>query len=637
MCGIAGVAKIGGSVARDAESIAVAMANAQFHRGPDASGAWSDSRICLSHRRLAIIDLSEGGVQPMHSEGGRFVVVFNGEIYNYREIGSCLEREGWRPRGHSDTEVLLAAVERWGLARFLDRVDGQFAFGLYDKVEGRLFLVRDRFGEKPLAFCVSGASVYFASDLRAFDKVPGLDLPLDPRSTADYFRFGHVPGQATIFTGIRRVAAATYVEIDLHGEAEMREQTYWRLPRRQSNGRLPDGVVGERLMGVLSESVRNRLVSDRPIGAFLSGGIDSSLVCALAARHTSGSLKTFTMGWDDSEYDESRQASRVAAALGADHHDIRLSRSDIVSAVGQLGAVMDEPFADSSQLAVLLVSTAARRDVVVALSGDGGDELFAGYNRHKWLLSTRALRSRLPHGSRRILARIATGVAPAVEQLFRPIPTSHRPRLVAEKIRKLARAVAAPSMNDSYQALISSDQTVGNPQRLSSDLSLALDSRNADELLWAIRAADIGGYMCDDILTKVDRATMAVSLESRTPFLHRELAEIAMSLDARQLIGRSGGKQPLRSMLQRLLPDVSFNQPKAGFAVPIADLLRYELRSKLSDAVSTHRDRTPPVNIDWHTLCARLDLGDDSAAPTLWSVLMFELWAERRNRSITWS
>jgi asparagine synthase (glutamine-hydrolysing) len=433
------------------------------------------------------------------------------------------------------------------------------------------------------------------------------------------------------------VAPASYVEIDLRGGSPLSEHTYWRMPNYRHSTSRVEASPDEQLNAVLSESVRDRLVSDRPIGAFLSGGIDSSVVCALAAQHTSGPLKTFTMGWDDAEYDESRQASRVAYALGADHHDVRLSRDDVVAAVDQLGSVMDEPFADSSQLAVLLVSTAARRDVVVALSGDGGDEMFAGYNRHKWLLSTRAIRSRLPAGSRRVLAGMATRIAPSIEHLVRPISTSRRPRLVSDKIQKLAKAIAAPSMNDSYQALISSDQGVGEPKWLSPDLRSALESRDADELLWGLRSADIAGYMCDDILTKVDRATMAVSLESRSPFLHRQLAELAMSLDSHQLIGRSGGKRPLRTMLHRLLPGIDFDQPKMGFGVPIADLLRHELRSKLSDAVSTYLERTPPVRVDWDALSCRLDHGDDGAAPMLWSVLMFELWAHHRNKPITWA
>jgi asparagine synthase (glutamine-hydrolysing) len=573
----------------------------------------------------------------MHSESGRFVIIFNGEIYNYRQLGASLENEGWRPRGRSDTEVLLAAVERWGLSTFLDRVDAQFAFALYDTVESRLYLARDRFGEKPLAYCISGTSVYFASELRAFDQVPDLDLTLDPTSTADYFRFGHVPGTATIFRGIRRVAQSTYVEIDLRGGTQIREHTYWRMPSRDRTNHRVGATSDEQLNAVLSESVRDRLVSDRPIGAFLSGGIDSSLVCVLAAEHTSGPLKTFTMGWDNAEYDESRQAGRVAYALGSDHHDVRLSRIDVVDAVDRLGSVMDEPFADSSQLAVLLVSTAARKDVVVALSGDGGDELFAGYNRHKWLLSTRALRARLPGGTRRVLATAATRLAPSVEQLMRPISTSHRPRLVSDKIQKLAKAIAAPSMIDSYQALISADQDVGEPKPLAPELRDALESQDPDVLLWGLRSADIAGYMCDDVLTKVDRATMAVSLESRSPFLHRQLAELAMSLDSRDLIARSGGKQPLRTMLHRLLPDIDFDQPKMGFGVPVADLLRSDLRGKLADAVSMFVKRGPPVDIDWRALSCRLDEGDDSVASMLWAVLMFELWAQQRNRPIVWS
>lgn len=637
MCGFAGIASFGRPLQGGAADTAVAMAETLSHRGPDAAGVWSDPRVALAHRRLAILDVSDSGAQPMVSDSGRYVVAFNGEIYNYRDLGARLRNEGWRSRGGSDTEVLLAAVESWGLDRFLHYADGMFAFALYDRNQERLMLVRDRFGEKPLAYCVHGSEIYFASELRAFTRVRGLALSLDRAATADYFRYGYVPGRATIYEGISRLAPASLLEVDLKGTANTKpqERGYWEVPRPACS---PTGVGdrSDQLAELLSTSVRNRLVSDRPVGGFLSGGIDSSLTSAVAAQHMSGALKTFTMGWDDAEYDESGQAAEVANVLGADHHAVRLSRADAVSATSRLGSVMDEPFADSSQLAVLLVASEAKKHVVVALSGDGGDELFAGYNRHKWLLPTRVIQKRVPRWVRQAGASLTHQAAPLIERIVMPLPVGQRPRLVADKLHKLARVMAAPTLVESYQSLIANDVSLGRPRQLSPRLQTALTTDGPDGVLWAVRAADLAGYLPDDVLTKVDRATMSLSLESRTPFLNTALLELALGMGADQLLGRSGGKRPLRVLLKRLLPSVRFDQPKTGFGIPVASLLRNELRSTLSDAVCSQLARHPPVVAPWQSRFAKLVRGDDSPAPSLWSLLMFELWADEAPHAVSW-
>lgn len=640
MCGLAGIVSLGRPLDREADRTAMAMAETLRHRGPDASGVWSNRSVALAHRRLAILDLTDCGSQPMASTSGRYIVTFNGEIYNYRELGARLRCEGWRSRGGSDTEVLLAAIESWGLDRFLQRCDGMFAFALYDQSQDRLTLARDRFGEKPLAYCMHDGKLFFASEVRAFSRIPGFSLTLDYSATADYFRFGYIPGKATIYEGIRRLGPATLLEVDLTGNKDPEERTYWTVTRPgsdPSSDSSPDRRDrSEELIESLSRSVRNRLVSDRPVGAFLSGGIDSSVICALAAQHASGPLKTFTMGWDNAEYDESWQAASVANALGADHQDVRLGRADVVSAAGRLGSVMDEPFADSSQLAVLLVASEARDKVVVALSGDGGDELFAGYNRHRWLLAARRIHGQSPYWARRQVARIAHDAAPFIERALLPLPPTRRPRLVGDKCRKLARVMEATSLGESYQALLAHDINVGRARQLSPEEEAALAGGERNAVLWAIRSADLAGYLAEDILTKVDRATMSVSLEARAPFLHPDLAEVALGMDADQLLGRSGGKQPLRVLLKRLLPSVSFSRPKTGFGIPDASLLRNELRPLLGDALSTHLARHPPVAPPWEALCADLDRGEDAPAARLWTLLMFELWAAEAPHSISW-
>lgn len=635
MCGLVGIAAIGKELDEAAALRQIERMNGCLrHRGPDGAGTWHDRRMALGHRRLAVLDLSDAGAQPMTSPSGRYVVVFNGEIYNHRSLGSCLEQTGWRPGGHSDTEVLLAAVDHWGLDGFLERADGMFAFALYDQHDGRLSLVRDRFGEKPLVYAQHERQVYFSSEVRSFTALPGFDHTLDAAATADYFRYSYIPGDRTILRGVRRVPPATIIEFDLTGRRALACRRYWTPG--EAPPVTPDGDVEAVLLERLSTSVRTRLVSDRPIGAFLSGGIDSSLICALAAPHVSGSLSTFTMGWEVAEYDESEQAARVANALGTDHHDVRLGRSEVVAAVERLGAVMDEPFADSSQLAVLLVAAFAREHVVVALSGDGGDELFGGYNRHRWLLATRGLRDRVPQSLRRPLAAAAYRSAPAVEWLAKPIPVSRRPRLVADKVRKLAGTVAEPSLEGAYQTILAFDQDVGEARHLSRSAVVAMAADDDRSLLWGIRVADLQGQLPDDMLTKIDRATMSVSLESRAPFLQPEVAQLALSLGPEELLGPSGGKQVLRRALTQLLPAVDFSQPKTGFGVPLASLLRAELRPRLADAMVTHVARKPPVALDWAALAQRLDRGDDAPAALLWSLLMFELWAATLPFEVTW-
>lgn len=636
MCGLAGVAAIGHDLDQtDALAATDLMTGCLRHRGPDAAGTWNDRRVALGHRRLAILDLSDAGAQPMVSPSGRYVVVYNGEIYNHRELGRRLEQNGWKPRGHSDTEVLLAAIDAWGLDGFVKQADGMFALVLYDQQEQQLSLARDRFGEKPLVYGEQDQTLYFSSEVRSFTQLPGFDTTLDGFATADFFRYSYIVGDRTILRGVRRVPPATIIDFDLTGRRAPVCRRYWTPGTTPPIA--PEGDVAAAVVESLSTSVRSRLVSDRPIGAFLSGGIDSSLVCALAAEHATGTFSTFTMGWESAEYDESRQAAVVATALGSDHHDVRLGRGDVAAAVEWLGSVMDEPFADSSQLAVLLVARFARERVVVALSGDGGDELFGGYNRHRWLMTTRGLRGRVPVSLRRPMAALAHRGAPAVEWLVRPIPVSRRPRLIADKVRKLATVVAEPSLEQAYQSILAFDQGIGEARPLPPLVSAAMAADDERTLLWAIRMADLDGQLPDDMLTKIDRATMSVSLESRAPFLQPELVDLALSLGPAELLGPAGGKQVLRRVLGQVLPTVDFNQPKAGFGVPLASLLRGELRPRLGEAIASFSGRSSPVDLDWAEMSRRLDSGDDAPGALLWSLLMFELWAETLSFEVSWA
>jgi asparagine synthase (glutamine-hydrolysing) len=645
MCGIAGTAALADVLPPSARAMTVRMGEALIRRGPDGAGSWSDDHVALSHRRLAVLDVSAAGAQPMESASGRFVVVFNGEIYNFTALSTELQATGWLPHTTCDTEVLLAAVERWGLEAAVQRFDGMFAFALYDRTDQVLSLVRDRFGEKPLVYAVRGDRVWFASEVRGLEASDMPPMTISRQATVNYFRVGHVSGTHTIYSGVHRVAPATIVSFDLTQRPGTgggpRIQQYWNLPGPPMPVSLSaapaddTGLTGEQsdeLLEILTRSVGDRLVSDRPLGAFLSGGIDSSLACALAAGQTSGALKTFTMGWDDTEYDESVQAAGVAQHLGSDHTDVRLDRADAAETALSLGTLMDEPHADYSQIAVLMVSRAARTELVVALSGDGGDEMFAGYNRHTWLPRVTRLRNRVPHRTRGPLANGLRAMAPALTALSRPLPASRRPRMLDDKLTKLANTIDSPDAATAYDDVITLNPSIGQPQDLPEVVLAALASRDPSVALWGLRAADLHGYLPDDVLTKVDRATMAVSLESRTPYLHAGLAEFAMHLPPGALVFNGRGKQPLRRLLASLLPGADFSQTKMGFGVPIASLLRHELAELLECSISDFRSRTPPPELDainWEGMRQQLMDGDDSVAHKLWTLVAFEVWARR--------
>jgi asparagine synthase (glutamine-hydrolysing) len=626
MCGIFGVAALRGDLTGEQLTIVARGSGAHKHRGPDGDGSWNDQRVALAHRRLAIIDLSDSGHQPMQSDSGRYVITYNGEIYNHQRVAARLTSSGWMPRGSSDTEVLLAALERWGLDATLETIDGMYAFGLYDRKLRRLILARDRFGEKPLHYSEEHGRLWFGSEVRSLEFVPGIDRRLSMEATRAYFRSGYVPGDRTIFSTMRRVSPGVYVEWNLDTGAS-RTKRYWA----PNPG--PD-VDEDALLDLMAQSVASRMVSDRPVGAFLSGGVDSSLVCALAAKASSEPLRTFTMAWDDREYDESTHAAAVASALGTRHTEIRLGRSDIVSASADLGNVLDEPFADSSLLATHLVARETRRHVVVALSGDGGDELFGGYNRHRWLLRVAALQRR-PRALRSAVSTLLGAFTGTVETVTRPIAPHRRPRLVADKMSKLARSLTTDDLLQAYQSTLAIDPSIGRPHPLSPEVNQELSTPDPNRSLLGLRLADLGSYLPDDVLTKVDRSTMACALESRAPFLNPEVAAAALAMKPERLFDSRGGKAPLRRLLRRLIPDVSFDRSKMGFGVPVASLLRGELREMLGDAVTSFERRPCPITLDSAGAMTRLVDGDDAPQHRLWAILAFELWAERR--SIEWS
>lgn len=641
MCGFAGAATVSSRWPIDAPSLVERMRGVLVHRGPDGSGQWGDDTVVLGHQRLSILDVSDAGAQPMFSASGRFVIVFNGEIYNYKELAEHLAETGWTSVSSSDTEVLVECIERWGLEKTLNQVDGMFAFALYDRQRKGLVLCRDRFGEKPLYYGVQNSVIYFASELRSFDVPGGPELLLDRKATADYFRYGFIPAPLSIYHGFFKVRPAHLIRINLSGGGvadaqELPSRPYWTIPGP------PDGTTSseQELRHVLRRSVTRRLVSDRPIGAFLSGGIDSSLTCALAAEAVTGSLKTFNMGWAEKEHDESEQARKVASALGAVHQRVEMSMSEAASVIAEVGRIVDEPNADGSLIGMYLVAREARKHFVVALSGDGGDEMFGGYNRHLWLIRTAQMRRTLPDWARRRLSTTLQRRSSTIARLSRPIPLSKRPRLVADKMTKLGRALNEASVNGAYETVLAGNPAIPGEIALPLEVTAALESSDRTTALWGLRAADLVSYMPDDVLAKVDRASMAVSLETRTAYLSADVARIAMNMPYGDLIDKGDGKLPLRNFVQDLLPQCNFTMPKSGFGTPFASLMRGPASGLTEAAFRAFRARQLSEDIslaNWDDEYQRFLNGDDSCAFRVWSVVVFELWAGECRHRIRWS
>lgn len=642
MCGIAGL--LDPQRRRDDDGLREVLERMDAQmvpRGPDGDGTWCDAEhgIGLGHRRLAVLDLSEHGAQPMHSADGRWVLTYNGEIYDHDELLADLRAEGVQLRGHSDTEVLLEAVARHGLEPTLGRIDGMFAIGLWDRRARELVLVRDRMGEKPLYYGrLPNGEIVFGSSLDALAAHPAFERSVDLDALALYFRYKYVPAPHSIYRGIHKLEPGHLVRIAADGTIGVPEP-YWSFLEVVSKGPTFDGSPDEaveELDRLLRRSVRRRMVADVPVGAFLSGGIDSSTVVAMAQQESSQPVRTFTIGSAATDYDESSDARRVAERLGTEHTELMVTEADALAVVDQLGSIHDEPFADSSQVPTRLVSELARRDVTVALSGDGGDELFAGYNRYLWVPSIWRQLDRLPHGLRRGGAAVAGRVPPTTwDRAARVLPASRRPRMLGLKVTKVLGVADAGSPHEVYRRLVSHWQ---DPEALVPG-SHEPPTLHSDPSTWPtvpgivehMSAVDAVTYLPDDVLAKVDRAAMSVSLESRIPLLDRDLVEFAASLPLELKIREGVAKWPLRQLLERSVPREMFERPKSGFGVPIEDWIRGPLRPW-----AEHHLFAPTtcsfVDVDlvrraWQDHLA----GRANNAYELWDVILFSVWAEQRD------
>lgn len=624
MCGIAGFTRFK-SLDIQPESLLSQMGERLRHRGPDASGHYMNPRVGLCHQRLSIIDVSDAGNQPMTSRSGRFVLIYNGEIYNFEQLRQHLVADGVDFKSHSDTEVLLALYEREGTA-CLNRLNGMFAFAVWDNLTHTLFLARDRLGKKPLYFYHKDGHFIFASEIKAILSAPGIDTALRPDAMHDFFTYQYVPDPKSIYQHIHKLPPGHWMSVDEH---QIKQKQYWDVSFAQTKEMSIDETA-EKLHDLLDDSVRSRMISDVPLGAFLSGGIDSSAIVGLMARNSSQPVTTCSIGFDSKSLDETDQARELSEHFGTDHHEY-IVKENITERLYEIATNFDEPFSDPSFVPTFFVSQLARRNVVVALSGDGGDENFAGYSKYAIDRTENSLRSLFPAlirhalfpGTARLLSASSSTLASRGSSLLTSLS------MEPDQAFALSNSFFDAALWDAV-ILDNTRRSLGDyqPSVLTKDLYARADT---DDHLASLLYVDLKSYLPGDILVKVDRMSMMNSLETRAPLLDYRIVEFAASLASDLKLREKTGKFILKKSVEQLLPKNVLQRKKQGFSVPLAHWLRHELKDYAYAYLFSRRSGLSNYfNISalatvWksHQSCKR------DYSSELWSLLMFELWWQR--------
>ena len=646
MCGIAGVLYSEPKLAKDDfVSLVKTMGDSLIHRGPDDSGEWinAEAGVGLAHRRLSIIDLSPAGHQPMMSASNRYVIVFNGEIYNYKEIRAHLERNGVSFQGHSDTETLLESIAYAGLEKTLAEINGMFAFALWDKEERSLTLARDRIGKKPLYYGWCNGVFLFGSELKALKKHPEFDDEIDRAALGQFIQYSWLNGPASIYKNFCKLIPGSYLKIKRSDcNQALEPNIYWSVlesaQKAQSN--MYSGSFGEaadQLETLLLESVDKRMIADVELGALLSGGIDSSLIVSMMQAQSARKVKTFSIGFHEETHNEADHAKKIATHLSTDHSELYVSPQECMDVIPKLPEIYDEPFADVSQIPTYLVSKLANEKVKVVLSGDGGDELFAGYTRYFRCMEHWRKHEKLPLSVRPAIGKSMDAAAKSLWYLLGHMQTQQGVkgwRRLGSKLDKRARRIGAKSSLELFVRMMTRYQDIRELvyQSESSQTMLTNVSRwpNHSDQILNMMLIDSVCYLPDDILVKVDRASMATSLEARCPLLDKDIAEFAWRLPYAMKVDQFGGKKILKDVLNRYVPNELTDRKKMGFGVPIGKWMRGPLRDWAETLINS--DKIKQQGFLDHKTVQRLWLQHQSGwrnhNDILWSILMFQSWLD---------
>ena len=634
MCGITGFVDIRQSKkSYDSKRIIEYMTDVLKSRGPDDKGIWIDEKdnICLGHRRLSIIELSNLGKQPMTSHNNRFVIIYNGEIYNFLNIKKELEQENINFSGNSDTEVLIEAFSNWGIKKTLSKISGMFAFVVWDKKLKELSLARDRFGIKPLYYSFLDGIFFFGSQTKSFLKHPCWKNEISLDALGSFFRLGYIPSHQSIFKNTSQVLPGHYLVFSKN--RKVKQIRYWDLKKiinSKKNKQNENNNIQDQTEIILNNSIKEHMISDVPIGCFLSGGIDSSLIAALMQKNSLKKIKTFNIGFQDKALDESKYAKQVAKCINSDHHNVIFSNQNIIDLVPKLNTIYDEPFADSSQLPTTLLSLITKEKVKVALSGDGGDELFGGYNRYNWAKKIKFFYS-LPHSIRIIFAKSLKFISPLQwDNILSKLPFFKNYSFPGDKVYKLSEVIQLQNFSNVYSYLISQWQKKDIPLNKKVQLNeiFTLNEKSFLDLTEQMQLMDINNYLPDDILTKVDRASMSCGLEVRVPYLEKNLVEFMWSVNSKE----KNSKKILKNILYKYVPKNLLERPKMGFSVPLEKWLKSSLKDWASDLLQ--KKELENNNINSRIVIKKWEehlSGKRNWQYQLWPILIYQSWKKSLN------